>query len=63
MTRRPNASTSLRVPPHIGRLWEALAKKMGLNKTAVLIVALRDLAKKEGMPEPEPEEGEADNAG
>ena len=56
MTRRPKDTTSLRVPPHIGQLWDALARKMGLNKTSVLIVALRELAKKEGVPEPEPAE-------
>ena len=56
MSRRPVATTSLRVPPTIGNLWDDLAKKMNLNKTAVLVVALRDLAKKENVPERESEE-------
>jgi hypothetical protein len=38
-----------RVKASIGELLEATAAKMGLNKTAVLVVALRDLAKKEGV--------------
>jgi len=42
----------------IGKLWDDLAKKMHMNKTSVLVTALRDLAKKEGVPETEEEETE-----
>lgn len=47
--RTPHYSITWRVQPSVGELLEATAAKMGLNKTAVLVVALRDLAKKEGV--------------
>jgi hypothetical protein len=45
--------TSIRFPKPIDDLWAATAKKMNLPKSAVLIIALRNLAKLEGIPEPE----------
>ena len=60
MARKPVATTSLRVPPTIGRLWDDLAKKTSMNKTSVLVMALRDLARKEGVTEREDEENKDD---
>ncbi len=63
MARKPVATTSLRVPPAIGQLWDDLAEKMQLNKTAVLVTALRQLAKAEGVAERplEPKESSEDD--
>jgi hypothetical protein len=47
---------SLRLKPFTGTLLEDLAKRMQINKTAVITTALRELAKREGVPERE--EGE-----
>jgi hypothetical protein len=41
--------TSLRFPVAIDRLWTATAKKMHLPKTSVLILALTQLAEREGV--------------
>jgi predicted transcriptional regulator len=40
---------SLRLKPHIANALDELSKRIGVNKTAVLILALRDLAVKEGV--------------
>lgn len=45
--------TSIRFPKPIDNLWSALARKMSLPKSAVLIIALRTLAEKEGVQVPE----------
>jgi hypothetical protein len=60
MAMKPAATTSLRVPLAIGQLWDGLAEKMQLNKTAVLVIALRQLAKAEGVAERPPELKESD---
>jgi hypothetical protein len=51
--------TSIRFPVAIDHLWVATAKKMNLPKSAVLIIALRNLAKAEGVPETDSVEKEA----
>jgi hypothetical protein len=58
---KSNAGTSVRLPRRIDALWTATAKKMGLNRTATLVTAIRLLAKSEGVSEPDvddEEEGE-----
>jgi hypothetical protein len=55
---RSNTNTSVRLPRRIDRLWSDTAHKMGINRTAVLVTALRDLAKREGVAEREDEEEE-----
>jgi predicted transcriptional regulator len=40
---------SFRLDPDIVRLLDALKAKMHLNATAVIVTALRELAKKEGV--------------
>jgi hypothetical protein len=42
---------SIVLPKPIDVLWSDLAQKMSLNKTSVMIVALRSLAKSEGLQE------------
>ena len=51
--RSPHVALSLRLKPSLGLLLEDTSKKMGISKTAVLAVALRELAKKEGVEERE----------
>jgi predicted transcriptional regulator len=46
---RPHYALTLRLKPSIGRMLEETANKMGMSKTAVLTIALRELAKKEGV--------------
>ena len=48
--RAMHYSMALRVKPHVGQTLEQLSKKMGVNKTAVIVLALRDLANREGVP-------------
>jgi hypothetical protein len=45
------AGTSIRLPVGVDRLWEALAARMAMPKTSVLVFALRQLAKAEGIDE------------
>lgn len=40
---------SFKLPPTVDTLLDAVADKMGLNKTAALIVAINNLAKVEGV--------------
>lgn len=47
--RQTYVKSSISLPEPIHTLWEALSKKTSLNKTAVLINALRELARKEGV--------------
>jgi len=49
---------SLRLKPSTGKLLDQLSEKMGLNKTSVITVSLRELAKREGI---EVKEGNEDN--
>jgi predicted transcriptional regulator len=49
----PHYSMSLRLKPSTGNLLEDLARKMQINKTAVITTALRELAKREEVPERE----------
>ena len=46
----PHYSMALRVKPHVGKVLEELSKQMAITKTAVLVTALRELAKREGIP-------------
>jgi hypothetical protein len=57
MTAKQQApSTSLRLPEPVRQLWDDLAAHMGINKTAVFVVALREKAQKEGVLLPPGEE-------
>ena len=47
--RLPHYSMALRVKPYVGDALEELSKRMGVNKTAVIVLALRKLAKEEGV--------------
>ena len=55
--------SSISLPEPINDIWEALARKTSLNKTSVLIVALREMARKEGVPLDEGGESNADTDG
>lgn len=46
---KPHVALTLRLKPSMGALLDATADKMGVSKTAVLTLALRDLAKREGV--------------
>ena len=41
---------SLRVSRRVGRTLEKLSEKIGMSKTAVIVLAIRELAEKEGIP-------------
>lgn len=47
--RTDHYAMSLRVKPNIGRLLEDTARKMGMSKTAVIVAALHDYARKVGV--------------
>lgn len=47
--RLPHYALSLRLKPSIYRILEEASKKTGLSKTAVIVVAIREYAKKEGI--------------
>jgi hypothetical protein len=47
----PHWSMTLRLTPAIGRMLEEPAERMGVSKTAAAVNAIRDRAKKEGVPE------------
>ena len=47
--RKRGPGTSLRVPPAIDQLWSDVAVKIGQNKTATFIEAIRLLARQEGV--------------
>ncbi len=53
---RDHKSLTLRLKPSIGRLLEETAERMGISQTAVLTVALRELALKQGITESREEE-------
>jgi len=53
--RLPHYTMPFRVKPHIGRLLETVAKKMGQSKTSVLVFALTEYAKREGFDIPDEE--------
>ena len=55
MEKTGTASTALKLPRHVDALWSAVARQMGMNKTAVFTLAIRELAKKENVPIPGPE--------
>lgn|GEM_PF-5822551 len=57
-SRSPHVAMSLRLKPSTGKLLDQLSEKMGLNKTSVITVSLRELAKREGI---EVKEGNEDN--
>lgn len=48
--RKRGPGTSLRLPPSIDQLWSDVAERIGQNKTATFIEAIRLLAKQEGVP-------------
>ena len=45
--------TTVRLPGSIENLWERTARRVSQNKTATLIMAIRLLAKSEGVPMPD----------
>lgn len=47
--RQPVKPTSVRFPVSVDRLWTATARKMNMPKASVLVLALRELAKREGV--------------
>ena len=59
--RGPN--TSLRLPEEVNLLWSDIAESMNLSKTAVFVLALRELAKKEGIRIPDGQKGRAKQDG
>lgn len=46
---RGTVPTTLKLPRHVDALWAEVARNMGVNKTAAFTVAIRELAKKEGI--------------
>ncbi len=56
---RGTTPTTLKLPRHIDAMWNEVARQMGMNKTAVFTLAIRELAKKEGVKIPEAEGTEA----
>ena len=51
-TKQRPPGTSLRLAAPVSQLWSDLAAKMNLSKTAVLTIALQDLAERKGVPIP-----------
>jgi len=47
--KKDGSKTSIYVTKEANRLWEATAERMGVDKTAVLEMALREKAKNEGV--------------
>ena len=56
---RGTVPTTLKLPRHVDALWAEVARQLGMNKTAVFTLAIRELAKKENVPMQEPEAVEA----
>jgi hypothetical protein len=46
---RDKLQTSIRLTPEAAQLRDELAKKLGIDKTAVIEIALRELALKHGV--------------
>ena len=55
--KTPTTYAAFRIPADVGQLWEDTAKSLGLTKTATLVMALKKLAKAEGIEERPIEEG------
>lgn len=55
-TNRGTTPTTLKLPRHVDALWSEVARQLGMNKTAVFTLAIRELAKKENIPIHEAEE-------
>lgn len=53
--RGTHFSMTLRVKPQIGNLLETMADQMAMTKTALIVYALRELAKREGISVPREE--------
>jgi hypothetical protein len=47
---RGTVPTTLKLPRHVDALWSEVSRHMGMNKTAVFALAIRELAKKENVP-------------
>lgn len=54
--RGAHFTMTLRVKPQIGELLENLAEHMAMSKTALIVYALRELAKRESIPMPKEQE-------
>jgi predicted DNA-binding protein len=52
--------TSFRLPDTDDRLLTILSEKKGINKTSIIILALREMAAREGVPIPTKEEIQAE---
>lgn len=52
----PPVRTSIAVPAPIDRLWNAIAQERHINKTTVVVLAIQEYAKREGIEYREPEE-------
>jgi hypothetical protein len=50
--KRNARSTSIRMSPVADDIWERLSQYLGINKQAVIELALRRLARQEGIPVP-----------
>lgn len=50
---RNKKATSVRLTDQAGRLIDELARRLGITRTAVLEIAVRRLAKAEGVPDRE----------
>jgi hypothetical protein len=55
----PPVRTSVAIPAPIDRLWTTIAQERHINKTTVLILAIQEYAKREGIECREPEEAAA----
>ena len=55
-TEPTDVKTSLRMRPEMYDLWDRVARHMGLKKAQVFTVALRELARREGVAIPATEE-------
>lgn len=52
----PKPSTSFRISDEARYLMDHVASRLSISQTAVIEVALRDLAKREGVARPTPEQ-------
>ena len=60
--KRKTAYAALRIDPVTDQLWEDTAKALGMSKTALMEMAIRKIARAEGIPERplEAKEGQAE---
>jgi hypothetical protein len=61
--KKKTVYAALRIDPVTNQLWEDTARALGMSKTALMEMAIRKLARAEGIPERQiPEEGNADGS-